>query len=73
MKELQNGVSLRVKACDWRTNSSVAAQLYTMQEAAVEDGDGGGGQMASDERAGGGIQYVISSFEPQPESQMMHL
>ena len=32
------------------------------------------GQMASDERGGGEeIQYIINSFELQPESQMMLL
>lgn len=42
-----------------------------MHEAAVEDIDCGDRWLQTD--GGGGLQGVISSFEPQPESQMMHL
>lgn len=67
------------KACEWSanpqrycgiySNSNNRALLYTMQETRVEDGDRRDRWLQTMEE--GAVQHVISSFELQPESQMM--
>lgn len=68
------------KACEWRANpqrycgiysnnNNNWALLYTMQETRVEDGDRRDRWLQTMEE--GAVQHVISSFELQPESQMM--
>lgn len=56
------------------TNNSLAIHVCCCTQCRKQQWrtEGQEAQMASDDR-GGGVQYVIDSFELQPESQMMLL
>lgn len=75
LRETENPVTealtLRETLVFTATNNSVAL-LLRIQEAAVEDGHRRHRWFQAKEE-GGGVQYVIYSFELQPESQMMLL